>query len=120
MLHRQVRLRGTWVRENTFPADVTFARKVFSKAVQRGLPFERGVLVVHRPMEQEPLTRTGTFDVTLWVPTVYGASTATRVSRAKTLFRWWMQDTFCRGPRINFDRIDVSVNRGIQFELKEV
>jgi len=120
-----VTLEGEWSRPNTEPEDLTgvrravyglnsrlAARHVWDTAVSRDRGAPRPVPPNHYELRAEhqgivdakTATRRGTFKATVFVHTdtrIYVSRTRA-ISRAKTLFKWTVQDLVCVVPRLKF------------------
>jgi hypothetical protein len=108
----EVHLRGTWVREDTFPEDITMLRNVGyrirrDKYRNGGIqpPVEIEVHAKRSGTGRGAATREGTFKATIRVDDMspYRPQLSKAGPRAKEILRWFLQDICCALPKLTFD-----------------
>lgn len=107
-MRRFVVLQGTWVREDTFPEELTGIRKLTYRMnrefAAEGSPERRHFHAKHGAEKgsRKAQTREGTFTACVKVETDGWFDARTAISRAKELLRWHVRDITCRAPKLTF------------------
>jgi len=103
----RVKVRGTWSRANTHGNDITMVRELVARTnVNPGAMYTLANLedvkfvVSKRDDREDPLFRTGRLEATVTFKTGGYIRSTVAFSRAKTLLKWAMQDSFCRSPKV--------------------
>jgi hypothetical protein len=109
-----VRLRGTWERDDTTRDEVTFIRRQMRELYRSGA---HGYFTAARPKQGAGMeTRRGTFRVTIEDVPQYHTRAGSGVgkprdleSRALQTLKWLVKDMTCRAPTLTLDRSKTTI-----------
>ena len=106
MLYK-VRLTGTWSRTNTTPQELSDARSWFYRMRDLGLVEGPGFRATQRRDPEwkrgAPVSRYGTFDITVVVPSHYGAGKRGLAAAGRHQLKALVHGAFCRAPKLKVE-----------------